>query len=44
MANIDQYVADIERLGGKRPQGWRDDPRPMQIAKLGDALRKAAKK
>ncbi|WP_193748204.1 hypothetical protein [Leisingera sp. ANG-M1] len=41
---IQSYLADIARRGGKQPAGWRDDPSPMQIAKLSDAARKAARK
>lgn len=38
---IQQYVQGIRNNGGKLPVGWKGDPRPMQIAKLDDALRKA---
>lgn len=38
---VKAYLADIERNSGKEPRSWRDDPFPMQIAKLDDAARKA---
>ncbi|MDE4176370.1 hypothetical protein PXK01_19615 [Phaeobacter sp. PT47_59] len=40
---IYSYVAAIRAIGADLPAGWQDDPAPMQIAKLDDAWRKAAK-
>lgn len=37
----EQYIADIIANNGTIPPGWHEDPYPMQIAKLDDALRKA---
>ena len=41
MADIGKYLEEIRAAGGKEPRGWRDDPFPMQIAKLDNAARKA---
>lgn len=37
---VKSYVDAIAQADGKFPRGYEDDPVPMQIAKLDDALRK----
>ena len=36
-----KYLEALARFAVKEPNGWQDDPRPMRIAKLDDAVRKA---
>lgn len=38
---INAYVRDIQKAGALPPEGWKDSPFAMQVAKLENALRKA---